>query len=226
MRVSDDFSTIVVAVVAGVRLHGEGLCNLLKCYPNVAVTETALPDEELLGRLRAWQPDVVVLDAGPKENLLAAHRIARDLPAVRVAAFSDGSDEQALAYAEAGVLGFLEPGAAPADLNDVVHAVSRNEAWYPQRLVAALIERVGVLAASGEPQLATARLTRRETQIIELLGNGLSNREIAAVFQVELATVKNHVHNILKKLKVHSRADAVLAWRASEDAPQSLAVAQ
>lgn len=209
-------ATVVVVVVADVRLHGEGVSRVLSEVSRTVVKTTTSLDDDMYRKLDAWQPDVVLLDAGSTRNLLVAHRIARDLPRVRVVAFSDGSDEQAVAYAEAGVLGFLEPQATPGDLNDVVEAVARREACYPQRLVAALVDRVGVLAASGGSNSNEACLTRRETQIIELIENGLSNRQIAAAFQIELATVKNHVHNILRKLGVHSRGDAAVAWRTLE----------
>jgi len=83
-----------------------------------------------------------------------------------------------------------------------------------QPVAAALIRRVASVA--GERTVANGTLlTRREREIVRLIGDGLSNKEIARSLQIELATVKNHVHNVLEKLHVGSRTAAVAAARAS-----------
>jgi ATP/maltotriose-dependent transcriptional regulator MalT len=80
-------------------------------------------------------------------------------------------------------------------------------------VTAVLLRRVASLAGGPAPEAGPA-LTRREREIVCLIGKGLSNKEIADSLRIELPTVKNHVHNILEKLRVHRRADAVAAARA------------
>ena len=92
-----------------------------------------------------------------------------------------------------------------------VLSVARDELLCPPPIAGALIRRVGLLAAESRETRLGARLTRREREVLALLTRGLSNREIAHLLSIAVATTKNHVHNILDKLEVGSRAEAS-AW--------------
>jgi DNA-binding NarL/FixJ family response regulator len=99
-----------------------------------------------------------------------------------------------------------------AELLDGVEAAARGEALVSEPVAAALIRRVASVA--GERTVANGTLlTRREREIVRLIGDGLSNKEIATSLQIELATVKNHVHNILEKLHVARRGEAAARLR-------------
>src|SRR5262249_7739110 len=95
----------------------------------------------------------------------------------------------------------------------------RGEARCPPRLAATLFRRVAALANANDGAAAFLALTQRERQIVKLLEEGLSNREIAGRLGIELATAKNHVHNILEKLHVSRRSQirSQLNWRANGD---------
>jgi two-component system nitrate/nitrite response regulator NarL len=100
----------------------------------------------------------------------------------------------------------------------VVRSVTRGETLCSPRIAATLFRRVAALAADRRvgDERTLRRLTRRERQIVDLIADGLSNKEIAHRLQIEFATVKNHVHNILEKLQVTRRADAVAALRRAD----------
>jgi two-component system nitrate/nitrite response regulator NarL len=93
------------------------------------------------------------------------------------------------------------------DLAGTIRGVLRGELRCPPRIAATLFKRVAALAAPGRPALATV-LTAREREVLAVLDEGLSNKQIAARLCIEIATVKNHVHHILEKLQVASRSEA------------------
>src|SRR5439155_827652 len=99
------------------------------------------------------------------------------------------------------------------DLVTVIESVARGEAICSPRVAAGLLRRVAALAAGHGGDLPRAQLTNREREIVRLIDNGLSNKEIARALGIEVATVKNHVHNILEKLQVHRRGEAAARVR-------------
>jgi DNA-binding NarL/FixJ family response regulator len=109
--------------------------------------------------------------------------------------------------AEAGVSGFVLHDQSVEQLAAVIYGVTRGEASCPPRLAAALLQRVSALAARTPYQADEGALTTRELEIATLVAEGLSNKEIARRLHITLATTKNHVHSILKKLQVTRRAD-------------------
>jgi DNA-binding NarL/FixJ family response regulator len=92
-------------------------------------------------------------------------------------------------------------------------SVVRDEMACSPRIAAALLRRVASLAVERSPWPSGARLTARELEVLGLIDEGLSNKQIAGRLCIELATVKNHVHNILEKLQVGRRSEAALQVR-------------
>ena len=107
------------------------------------------------------------------------------------------------------------------DLLEGIRQVTRGEAHDSPQLVTVLLRRFAARRAPREPVLE--RLTARELEIVELIDQGLTNKEIAAQLYIELATVKNHVHNILEKLHVRRRTEAA-AWVRAQRGPPSAAL--
>jgi two-component system, NarL family, nitrate/nitrite response regulator NarL len=125
----------------------------------------------------------------------------------------DEVDRDVLAWAEAGIAGYVTRDGSVDDLIRAVRCAARHEIHCAPEIAAALLERVHVLAARGAHDTPIGSLTTREHEIAELLEAGLSNKQIAAELQIELATVKNHVHSILAKLQVTRRIDAAAHMR-------------
>jgi two-component system, NarL family, nitrate/nitrite response regulator NarL len=203
---------IRVLVVSAVRLHREGLVALLGRDARLRVTGVA-PTAE--GVLAAGPADVVVLGTATREEPASIRRLA-DVARKPIVALGVPDDEhRVIAFAESGVLGFVECEASLDELVASIVSAAHGHASFPPRIATALLRRVGSMAGrTPSPELAA--LTVRERQIVQIIAEGLTNKEIAARLSIEVATVKNHVHNILEKLQVNRRSDAVARLRLVE----------
>ncbi len=125
-------------------------------------------------------------------------------------------EEVVLRYIEAGAAGCVLRNESVQDLVENVRAVHRGKALITPGVAALLIERVTELAklpSDGHARAANGEdLTPREKEIFDLIGEGLSNREIAKRLVIEVGTVKNHVHKVLQKLDVRNREEAAACW--------------
>jgi len=140
--------------------------------------------------------------------------IVASTPGTRVVTLGITDDDpEVLPLAEAGVAGYVTTEASADEIVLVVESVARGEMPCSPRLAATLLQRVATLAQEQRTPSALATLTSREREIVGLIGDGLSNKEIASGLCIEVATVKNHVHNILEKLNVTRRADAAALVR-------------
>jgi two-component system nitrate/nitrite response regulator NarL len=203
-----------VAILAEVRLYRDGLAANLASRPNLSVLGTARNGDEALALLRAAQPEVVVMDIGIRDSLEVVRALKRQDPRVRIIAFGvDESERDIVACAEAGVAGYLAADGSMDDLVITIASCTRGELICSPRIAATLFHRIGCLASGAAPGEKAVGLTGREQQIVKLIDAGLSNKEIAQRLNIELATVKNHVHNILEKLKVSTRAEAAARLR-------------
>jgi DNA-binding NarL/FixJ family response regulator len=150
-------------------------------------------------------------------SLGLVRRIRRSAPGVHVVALAVPDDENSVVNcAEAGVAGYVTRDQSIEDVIAAVESVARDEMIASPRLAATLLRRVTALAAHrGASGPAEARLTPRELEIVALIGQRRSNKQIARDLCIEVNTVKNHVHSILKKLHVDRRADAAERVRMS-----------
>lgn len=162
--------------------------------------------------------NIVLLKADIPTNdaLNEVKTIVKQNPLAKVIVFGlKQSEAAALAFIEAGCVGYVFEGDSYTELVRNIHAVESNRARISGRMAAALMERVQELRMISaqldhvyQYRGRYEQLTRREREVLELVGQGLTNRLIAKRLYVEAGTVKNHVHNILKKLQVNSRQDA------------------
>jgi len=210
-----------IVVVADVRLYREGLAATLAARSGLRVLGTAAAREAAVALVAGMQPDVVVVD-------MATRDIVRDVgeqaTAAKVLAFGvDESERDIVACAEAGVAAYLARDGSIEDLLAAIASCTRGELLCSPRIAATLLRRVSHLAAIDSRECPA--LTCRERQIIGLIDGGLSNKEIAQRLSIEVATVKNHVHNILDKLKVTTRAEAAACLRKHRQRDGQLRVA-
>jgi len=204
-----------VAVLADVALFRQGLAGILAGRPDVEVVAAEAPTPDGLARLGVRSPNVVLVDATSiSASDLAAH-LTGLLPAAKVVAFGivEDDERETLACAEAGVAGFVGRGGTEDDLVAALRSAVNGEIWCPPRTAALVFRRVARLAVASVAAPNPSRLTQRETEIVLLIEGGLSNKEIARRLGIEVSTVKNHVHNLLEKLNVHRRAQAVAIMR-------------
>ena len=199
---------IRVVIACDIRLYREGLSLHLAREERLGVVGSACSAEETVRLARELTPDLLLLDMAMADSLLIVQELRRVVPDTRVIALTIPEAEGAvIACAEAGVSGFVMREASLAELVEALLSAARGDACMSPRAAAVLLRRVGALAADRTPTAPRAELTAREREIVELIEDGLSNKVIAARLHVELATVKNHVHNILEKLQVHRRGE-------------------
>lgn len=207
-----------VFIVCGTRLYREALADILRRVDGLEVVRTAAQLPGSLVELRDLHPDIVLLDAMVPGPDLVALTIMDTAPGARVVAFDVADVEESIvALAEAGVSGFVMRGESLNDLLSAVENAGRGETTLPPAVTAALLSHVAAQATQTGPPLVRPRLTLREMEILHLIEEHTPNREIAERLGITLATVKNHVHNILAKLNVRSRAEARAWIEASSD---------
>jgi DNA-binding NarL/FixJ family response regulator len=205
--VSEGSPEIRVFVLSPVRIYREGLARVLAEEPGLRIVGSAASlgaAEPVLDDARAG---VVLLDISTDASLVALRRLGRREGLRVVVLGMLEAEEEILAVAEAGIAGFVAREGSVGELVETIGQAARGEFSCPPRVAAGLLRRVAVLAAGGQGSQAAPRLTMREHEIVRLIEQGLANKEIARRLGIQLATVKNHVHNILEKLGVERRAD-------------------
>jgi two-component system, NarL family, nitrate/nitrite response regulator NarL len=205
---------IRAVVVAEVRFYRDGLAQLLAHHQGCTVAATASGPEEALAAVRDHDPDVVLLALGDATGSALVQEIVEERPGSRVVALGVAEEEDdVLALAEAGVAGYVTTDGSADDVLAVVESVARGETLCSPRIAATLLRRVASLTHERRTRPDDERLTARERQVLALIEQGLSNKEIARGLCIEVATVKNHVHNILEKLQVNRRGEAAALLR-------------
>jgi DNA-binding NarL/FixJ family response regulator len=205
---------IRVLIVEEVRAICEIIATVLRAEPDVEVTGCATHLEEAAAKL--GNSDVVLVNTTLHNE--ASARMIRTLrkldPKVKIVVMGLIRSQHAILQCiEAGVSGYVLKDSSFEELLKNIRAAYNNEALVSPPIAAALMSYVAELVGfdpAGEQELcAPQTLTRREREVLSLVQQGLTNQEIAESLVIELGTVKNHVHNILRKLNVNSRRDAV-----------------
>ena len=205
---------IDVLVASDLRLVRDWLTRDLGTGPDVTVTGAAANHADVVRLAGRLAPDLLIVDRGMPDSLIAVREIIAQRPRVRVLAFGVHETEPEVAVcADAGVHGFVPRDASSAELLDCVRLTMKGE-FVGSPSVAALLLRY---VARRTAPLGGSGLTARELEIVRLLELGRSNKEIAAAVGIELATVKNHVHRVLKKLQASCRSEAAAKWRRNGD---------
>jgi DNA-binding NarL/FixJ family response regulator len=201
-------ATIRILIATNTRLYREGLVLILSGYPDLVVAGWGTNASEAVLRLRETEAQVVLLDMAMPESQPLAREITASTPDVQVVALAIPCSERAvLECAESGVTGYVLREASADDLISALRSAGSGELRCPPSVAAILRRRLTV--PMDAPGVAHAsRLTLRERQILGLVDEGLGNKAIAQRLGIEVATVKNHVHNILEKLSVHRRGQA------------------
>lgn len=202
--------SVRVFVVAEIRLFRDLLSESLARCSEVEVVGTAATGESALRQLRERTADVVMLDARTPDAIASVRMLLNADRGFRVLALSVPELEpQVMRLVEAGVAGYVREDATIGELVQATQSIARGETLCSPRIAAALVRRVAALAAERETHDPATRLTSREREVVSLIEQGLSNKEIARRLSIELSTAKNHVHNILEKLGAKRRAEAV-----------------
>ena len=191
-----------------------GLCALLRGQPDWEVCGEAANGREAVEKALKLKPDVVILDIGmPSLNGLEATRqILRAMPQTRVLILTlHDSDQVVQEVLNAGARGFLLKSDAARDLVAAVEALRRDKIYFTPKVASMVLD--GYLRRNtpgAEPEPTRSRLTPREREIVQLLAEGKSSKEVAVVLGLSVKTAETHRSNILRKLELHSVSDLVL----------------
>ena len=210
---------ITVFVVDDHEIVRRGLCDVLAGEPELSVVGEAASCREALVRVPAIRPDVAVLDVRlPDGNGIELCRELRSaLPELRCLVLTSFADDEALADAVlAGASGYLLKQVLGGDLVDAIRAVGQGRSLLDPRAAEAAMARM------REPREdPTSTLTDQERRVLDLIGRGLTNRQIAEQMVLAEKTVKNYVSNLLAKLGLQRRTQAaVLATELRADRRQ------
>lgn len=204
---------IRACLCSGVGLYREGLVESLRGYEQIDVVGAFGDGRETLSQLSALRPQVILLDSTLDDSRGLLREIAREIPGSRTVALALAESE-IVDWAEAGAWSYVTRDASIPELVEAAESAVRGEVRLSPRVAGSLFRRVSRLASEVRVAPAHDQLTAREREIVGLIDEGLSNKEIAARLFIELATVKNHVHNILEKLNVARRGEAAAKVRA------------
>ncbi len=192
-----------------------GLCALLQAQPDWEVCGEAADGREALEKVQRLKPDVVILDIGmPSLNGLEATRqILKINPQTRILVLTlHDSDQVVREVLNAGARGFLLKSDAARDLVAAVEALRRDKTYFTSKVAAMVLEgflKNGTPAAAASPA-NRGRLTPREREIVQLLAEGKSTKEVAVALGLSVKTAETHRSNIMRKLELHSVSDLVL----------------
>ena len=207
-----------VVLVDDHALMRQGISTILSAQPDLEVVGQASSGEEALEVVRLSRPDVVCMDVEMPGmgGLEATRQLVADaaVTASILMLTTFEREDYLLAALDAGASGFLLKNARPEQLVDGVRAIAAGEALLAPEMTRAVIKRA-VARDRTETTSASARgvipehLTEREVEVLRLMAEGLSNDEIAEALVVGRATVKTHVSNVLMKLSLRDRVQAV-----------------
>ena len=207
MAASPSEKSITVAIIDDSRLVREALAAMLGRLPDVQAVAAGVADAAFMD---ATKPDVLLLDVGlrDEDSLRVAAALIKRSPATKVIVMDlIPMSEDIVQFVNAGVSGFVLKDATFDEFVATIRSVAAGGKVLPSRMTESLFSQIAKAAEaeSHEQVLEDVRMTRREREVIELIGEGLSNKEIAQRLNIAAYTVKSHVRNVMEKLALHTR---------------------
>ncbi len=204
---------ISVVVVDDHPLFREGVVNTIEAEPDMEITGQGATAKEALHLAKDMLPDIVLLDiAMPGGGLNAVQAISASCPVTKIVMLTVSEEEDDVVRAlRAGARAYILKGVSARELVRILRSVNSGEVYVTPALAAnILLEMTGDLSKIKPERGPLDELTERETEVLELLAEGCSNREIGKRLYISEKTVKHYMTNILQKLHVHNRVEAAL----------------
>ena len=208
-----DSSTIRVLICDDHALFRRGLVMVLESEAGIEVVAEAEDGEEAVRHAAEAAPDVVLMDVRmPKVSGIEATRsIAEVVPTAKILMLTVSDEEEDLYEAvKAGATGYLLKEISIEEVANAIRAVMTGQSLISPSMASKLLSEFNNLAKAAQQKVLAPKLTDRELQVLKLVAQGMSNREVAEQLFISENTVKNHVRNILEKLHLHSRMEAVV----------------
>jgi two-component system nitrate/nitrite response regulator NarL len=207
-------TTIRLIIASSVHLLREGLAATLRGRDGVVVMDVVDLGPQGIAKIANSEPDVVLVDLGETDPVAAARLIKAASPVTKLVAFPlDEIDERVFACAAAGFSSYVPREGGPDELHRALVGAVEGRMHCAPHIAAAMFNRLAGFLQESELPEALPSLTSRESEILALVEQGYSNKEIARRLAISSATVKNHMHNILQKLQVSRRGQAAARLR-------------
>jgi len=206
--------TIRVLLVDDHTLFRKGLASLLATQADIEVVGEAANGNEALQKARELMPDLILMDIWMPEcdGLEATRRIKEEMPYVKIVMLTVSDDDRSLFEAiKCGARGYLLKNLEPQELFNLLRGVFRGEAPISRPLASRILDEFARYArGKNRDSNAGPGLTQREKEVLRLLAEGASNKEIAAALCITENTVKNHLRNIMEKLHLQNRVQVAV----------------
>ena len=202
-------------ILSEIRLLREGVADVVMGHPELLVAGLCETLDEAASALRRHPNATVLLDGSFSGGFDAVRALLEEAPSACVVVFAvSETEENVVAWARAGAVGYIPASAALHELAGFIESVSRGEQICSAAIASTLIRRLRAVPTGPvirqHAKIRTS-LTPREQEIIRMLAEGLSNKEIARALHIELSTTKTHVHNLLRKLGLKRRGQ-IASW--------------
>lgn len=192
------------------QLFREGIVNLLSTSPHIEIVAQAENGIDAIEKAKRLKPDIIIMDLGmPEMNGVEATQILqKELPQIKVLALSMHSDKQYIKEVlEAGAYGYLFKNCTYDQLIEAINTVSQGKKYLSDKITEVLIQ--DYLGREDDVHNNNPDLSERESEILKLLAEGKSTREISDLLCISVKTVGTHKQNILEKLNLKTNADLI-----------------
>ena len=194
------------------RLLHDGIISMLKKQQDIRIVSALGNNKNTIKKIGELKPDIILLDLGlrNRNSLTVVEVVKNDFPDAKVIVMDLAPVLGDInLFVKAGASGFILKDASPDDFLEIIRAVAEGTNIFPTNLTDSLFsEIVDRALKGGKIKLKEAvRMTKREREVIGLIGSGLSNKEIGRKLRVSNFTIKSHIHNIMQKLALHTRLE-------------------
>ena len=207
------------------RLLREGINAMLKKEPDINVAATFGESDFILDKISELKPNVVLLDLGlPNQNSLELVKSLKDeYHDIKVIVMDlVPIQEDILRFVKAGVSGFILKDATVAEFTKTIRLVAGGEKVLPPIMAGSLFSQIinnGFKEMGPSKLIQSVKMTKREREIVELISEGLANKEIAYKLNLSIYTIKSHVHNILEKMALNTRVQIAIHTYTTAESP-------
>lgn len=211
-------SKIRLVLIEDNRLLREGIAAMINGQPDMRVVASSGGNENTLRKARTAKPRVALIDLSLRNHngVRMVALLARETPDLKVIGMGlNPTQADILEFVEAGASGFILKDATVEEFLGTIRSVARGQKILPPTLTGSLFSHVVEYALKQKKAglTRTVRMTKREREIIALIAQGLSNKQIAQRLNIATYTVKSHVHNIMEKLALHTRLQIASSTR-------------
>jgi len=203
--------TINILIIEDNRLLRDGISVMINKQPDMKVVASISDSDSSLSRIFTLNPDVVLIDLGlrSQNSLDTVKAVSKESPNIKIIVM-DLLPEQGdiVNFIKAGASGFILKDAVVNDFLKTIRSVANGEKIIPQNMTDSLFSQIIEIALNDTKKFdihESIVMTKRERQVIELIADGLTNKEIGQTLNLSPYTVKSHVHNILEKMALHTR---------------------